>query len=354
MSNNSISNSTITTAASRFQGNAGQHNNGNGHTGHRQDTNNDSGAGQNRQNNHNNGNNGNNGRARQSDGNWRNRQNSNGDNTQTRNRPPPHGDRERDTTKPKFSGATDGMQGHIFGCSEEHGDRRKYTKTIAALQHHTSTFPNSEDFQSLFKTTPTSPVIDEPDEPKKNEPRCEVKTLIFQEEVKYYVKRKTTLRSNLVAIWNTVIGQCTDLMKTKLESYPTYTAMEDARDCPWLLATILSITLQFDNRRYPYSSLLDAYHKFFSCRQSPNQSVDDYRQNLILWSDVIEQYGGTLVFNASLPSKTHPTTQKPRTSEQRIAAAKQETLAMALLRGSDSTRFGSPFGSRQQFCRRAR
>jgi hypothetical protein len=338
MSNNSISNSTITTAVSRFQGNTS--NNGNGHTGHRQDTNNESGTGQHRHNNHNNGNNG---RTRPSDNNWRTRHNpnNNGDNTQTRNRPPPNSDRDRDTTKPKFSGASEGMQGHIFGCSEEHGDRRKYTKTIAALQHHTSTFPHSEDFQSLFKTTPTSPVIEEPDEPKKGEARSEVKTLIFHEEVKHYVKRKTTMRSNLVAIWNTIIGQCTDLMKSKLESYSKYNEMEDARDCTWLLTTILSITLQFDNRRYPYSSLLDAYHKFFSCRQSPNQSVDDFRQNLILWSDVIEKYGGTLVFNASLPSKTHPTTQKPRTSEQRIAAAKQETLAMALLRGSDSTRYGS-------------
>ena len=342
MSNNSISNSTITTAASRFQGNAS--NNGNGHTGHRQDTSNASGGGHNRNNNNNNGNNGhngNNGRNRPSDGSWRSRTNSNGDNTQTRNRPPPNSDRDRESTKPKFSGATDGMQGNIFGCSEEHGDRRKYSKTIAALQHHTSTFPNSEDFQSLFKTTPTSPTIEEPEEPKKSAIKSEVKTLIFQEEVKYYVKRKTTLRSNLVAIWNTVIGQCTDLMKSKLESYPTYTANEDARDCTWLLTTILAVTLQFDNRRYPYSSLLDAYHKFFSCRQSPNQSVDDYRQNLILWSDVIKKYGGTLVFNNSLTSKTIPNTDTPRTSVQRTAAAKQEILAMALLRGSDATRYGS-------------
>ena len=258
MSNNSISNSTITTAASRFQGNT--HNNGVGHTGHRQDTNNDQGAGQGR---HNNTNNGNNNRTRPSDNNWRTRNNTNSDSAQSRNRPPPVNDRDRDTTKPKFNGATDGMQGHIFGCSEEHGDRRKYTKTLAALQRHTSTFPNSEDFQSLFKSNPTPPVIDEPEEPKKSDARSEVKTLIFHEEVKYFVKRKTTLRSNLVAIWNTIIGQCTDLMKSKLESYPTYTAMEDAHNCTWLLTTILSVTLQFDNRRYPYSSLLDAYHKFF-------------------------------------------------------------------------------------------
>jgi hypothetical protein len=203
---------------------------------------------------------------------------------------------------------------------------------------------NSEDFQSLFTTTPTTPTIAEPAEPdpiKKGTTRSELQDLIFKEEVKQYVLRRGVLRSNLVAIWNLIIGQCTDLMKSKLESYSVFRTKETARDCTWLLTTILAVTLQFDNRRYGYNSLLDAYHKFFSCRQSPTQSVDDYRQNLILWSEVIEQYGGTLVFNASLASKTHPTTDKPRTADQRTAAAKQETLAMALLRGADPARYGS-------------
>jgi hypothetical protein len=129
-------------------------------------------------------------------------------------------------------------------------------------------------------------------------------------------------------------------MKSKLDSIPAFETHETARDCSWLLVTILKITLQFDNRRYAYNTMLDAYHKFFSCRQSNTQSVDDYLQALVLWSDIIEHHGGTIVFNLNLTA-ARDAKGKLISEDTRTTTAKQETLAMALIRGADPTRYGS-------------
>lgn len=91
-------------------------------------------------------------------------------------------------------------------------------------------------------------------------------------------------------------------MKAKLESNANFEDRETSRDCAWLLTTILAITLQFDNRRYRVNTLLEAYQKFFTCRQSPSQSVDDYRQALTTWANIIDHHGGTLVFTEPSPT----------------------------------------------------
>ena len=292
----------------RYRNNTGSHNNNTNNSGRHRNGNSHSGA----QNNNN------------------NRQRNNA----TDHRAPGHHDPN------KFKGNTDGMNGHIFGCTEDRSDRRQYLKTVAALQQFTSKFPNSADFQCLFKSTPTTPVIPEPALPP-TEGRTEVQDLIFKEEIKQYVAGCSALRSNCVAIWKVIISQCTDIMKSKLDSIPAFETHEVARDCSWLLVTILKITLQFDNCQYAYNTMLDAYHKFFSCRQSNTQSVDDYRQALaLLWSDIIEHHGGTIVFNLNLTA-SRDAKGKLISKETRTATAKQETLAMALICGADPTRYGS-------------
>ena len=80
-----------------------------------------------------------------------------------------------------FKGATEGMNGHIFGCFDEHSDKRAYTKTIEALdQHATKTYKFPEDFASLFTVEPSAPEIVKPRTPPK-EGRDEVDDLIFKE-----------------------------------------------------------------------------------------------------------------------------------------------------------------------------
>ena len=100
------------------------------------------------------------------------------------------------------------MHGHTFGCNEEQGDRRQHLRTVAALQQCTSKLPFSKDFQCLFKATPNLPTISKPEPPiaPGKDSISELQDLIFKEEIKQFVSQRTKLRSNLVAIWNIIIG----------------------------------------------------------------------------------------------------------------------------------------------------
>ena len=104
----------------------------------------------------------------------------------------------------------------------------------------------SEDFSSLFLT-------EESAIPGQTKAHDKTDNLIFNEQIKQYLKRCFTLKGNLAATWSVAIGhQCTETsMKAKLVSVKEYdNKQQQESDCNWLLKIILSITLQFDNRRY--------------------------------------------------------------------------------------------------------
>ena len=269
-------------------------------------------------------------------GRGRNRNNRNSRNDRQGN----NGDNPRAARPATFKGETEGMNGHTFGCFDEQGDKRQYVKTMEALAQYTrKTYKFSEDFSSLFLAEPYTPKLEKPNPPPK-EDRTETDDLIFREEIKQYVNRCSALKGNLAAIWSVAIGQCTDTMKAKLESLKDFETKHADSDCHWLLKSILSITLQFDQRRYGHLAIMDAYQKFLSCKQSNNQTVEDYRRQITLWSDTIEHHGGSIVANYNLTSATD-SQGRSLTVEQRNEFSRQETLAMALLRGFDPTRYGT-------------
>ena len=167
-----------------------------------------------------------------------------------------------------FQGATEGMNGHIFGCFDGHSDKRAYTKTVEALdQHATKTYKFPEDFASLFTVESSAPEIVNPTAPPK-EGRDEVDDLISKEQIKQYVARCSALKGNLATIWSVAIGQCTETMKAKLLSIKEYDKRHKESDCHWLLKSILSITLLFNKRRNGYLAIMDAYQNFLICKQT--------------------------------------------------------------------------------------
>ena len=168
------------------------------------------------------------------------------------------------------------MNGHTFGCFDEQGDKRQYVKTVEALsQYANKTYTFSEDFSSLFLAEATAPVLEKLKPPPK-EGRDEIDDLIFKEQIKQYVNRCSTLKGDLAAIWSVAIEQCTETMKAKLVSVKEYDDKHRESDYNWLLKSIWSITLQFNNKRFSYLAVVEAHQRFLNCKQQPNQTLEEY------------------------------------------------------------------------------
>ena len=240
---------------------------------------------------------------------------------------------------PIFTGNTDGMSGHVFECFEEQDDRRQYGKTVEALDAYArKTLSYSADLAPLFASNMAAKTIERPDNIVEAADKLE--EMIFAEEVKEYVKRTRTLKSNLATIFAVAWGQCSEAMKARVKTHNGYDAMALANDCVWLLKQIRSVTLQFHDNKDSFMSLLDAQFGFLSCKQKPNESADEYAENLIGWSDTIETHGGTVAVNFKLIGETADD-GSVRSDKTRQEMARERTIATCLIRNADSSRYGT-------------
>ena len=238
-----------------------------------------------------------------------------------------------------FKGTTLEMNSNVFECYDEQTDRRQYARTLEALDGYVKKgMKYSEDLAPLFAAQMTQPVIEKPTSPGAD--ADETDTLIWKEDVKEYSKRLRIMRGNLAAIQAVVWGQCSEAMKAKIKSIHDYDTKTTECDCAWLLKNIKAVTMQFDDKRNGYVSLLDAMAGFLNCRQQQGQTADSYLESMKSWVDTIEHHGGSVVYNPKLaPEKD--ANGITRTDEERNIIARDQTLAVALIRGADPTRYGT-------------
>ncbi len=238
-----------------------------------------------------------------------------------------------------FKGSTEGMCGHVFECYEEQDDRRQYLKTVEALDAYArKTLPYTADLAPLFAATMKAPEVEQPDNIATDADK--LTEMIFAEEVKEFVKCTRTLKSNLATIFAVAWGQCSEAMKARVKTRKGYEAMAVANDCVWLLSQIRSVTLQFHDSKDSFMSLLDAQFGFLSCKQKADESADDYADTLIGWSDTIETHGGTVAVNFKLIGATAED-GTTRSDAKRQAMARERTIATALIRNADPSRYGT-------------
>jgi hypothetical protein len=148
------------------------------------------------------------------------------------------------------------------------------------------------------------------------------------------------LRGNLAAVQAVIWGQCSEAMKAKIKSLDGYDTSDGKDNCKWLLSNIKAVTMQFDAKHNGYVSMLDATAGFLNCRQQPGQSADSYLEALKSHTDTIEYHGGVLALNPKLAPE-RKTNGTKYTEEERTKIARDCTLAAALIRGSDPTRYGT-------------
>jgi hypothetical protein len=238
-----------------------------------------------------------------------------------------------------FTGGTTEMNGNVFQCYEEQDDRRQYAKTLEALGSHArKTMKYSEDLAPLFAETMCAPTITEPEDLDSN--ASTTKQLIYNEQIKEYVRRERELKGNMNALYSVVWEQCSDTMKAKVKAVTTYKEKAAALDCFWLLKQIKAITLQFDETKDKFMSLLDARTSLMNCKQDIGQTNDVYKAILRGWADTIEYHGGSVAEDFTLIPEKDANGVK-RSEVERKDLARDRTLSLLFIRGADPTRYGT-------------
>ena len=234
------------------------------------------------------------------------------------------------------------MNGHVFQVFYECNDKRQFTRTIEALEEYfAKNLKHAGDMTTLTRELKNPTIEEPPDLPEEETSR--LKVAIFEKKVAAYVTRCDILESNLQAAYAVIWGQCSEAMKAKLQGLEKYNTARDTCDCGWLLTQIKAIRHKFEEKRYGYSSLNDAYTNFYMHRQQAEESLADYLHQFKENIDVLEHYGGSVGIDKGSQElvEKYLDPDKSTSSDEKKRISRERALAIQFLKGADRKRFGN-------------
>ena len=157
-----------------------------------------------------------------------------------------------------------------------------------------------------------------------------------------YVKRKTVLVENIKTAYSLIWGQCSDVMRQKVEAYSGYPIISKHGDAIELLKVIKDVAYNYQVQKYTPEAVCEAKRRFYGCRQLRHQSTQAYFEHFQNQVDVISHIGGIVGNDPILISKTAGNLGKEveEMNEEDRSKTKDEFLAIAFLTGADRMRYG--------------
>ena len=249
---------------------------------------------------------------------------------------------------PSFKGSIEKMNGHVFQTYGEQPKRGEFQRTLDELKIYCSTTYIQEAvlLEPLFERL-ENPVLEKPTKPVYSQD-SEEKSLeedIYKEEIKVYVKARASLKNTLHSLFSVIWGQCSQVLKNKLESKSEYEDIKANSDVSGLLKLIKTIVYQFETHTSIYEALDEAKKNYYLYYQEPKTSNSQHVKNLQNMVEVIEYHGGSVTDDQALVRYERDLEahlpEGERSSEETLKRrAKDKMLGVALIRRADRGRYG--------------
>ena len=82
-------------------------------------------------------------------------------------------------------------------------------------------------------------------------------TKIWEIKITEYIKKRDKIGANLKKLSSLVWGQCTELMRTKLQQMPSFDEINGHQDAIGLIKSIKGLTFKFDVKQYAPMAMVD-------------------------------------------------------------------------------------------------
>jgi hypothetical protein len=147
---------------------------------------------------------------------------------------------------PKFEGKCADLKGHIYDCSDvrQSDQYTKTTKEIAEYVGRTYTYGGDA---RLAVETLTLPTFTIPTDPPEDANRTE--TRIWEKTVDEHVKQLSYLTENMKTLYSLVWGQCTEIMRQRLEAHESFAGVSSTGDGLGLLKLVKGVAFQFQSQK---------------------------------------------------------------------------------------------------------
>jgi Reverse transcriptase (RNA-dependent DNA polymerase) len=248
--------------------------------------------------------------------------------------------------KDKFKGKCDKLEGHVFDANK-YNQADEYIRTVKEIGEYVGTtydmgadvrqaIEGNDDNRKVIFNKPVKPIsIDATDE------------LIWKKEVDFYVRRKATLESNLRKLFTLVWGQCTDVMREKLEALDQWETIKKDYDALALLKQIKTINFKFEDQKYVYGSVYYANKRFYNYKQAAEDSANEHYEKFNNLISVVDAYGGTighekilLIEDEAYVTLSDADQKDPDNIKAANKRNKEKFLSFCFIAKADTTKYG--------------
>ena len=244
---------------------------------------------------------------------------------------------------PKFEGKCADLKGHIYDCSDVR-QSDQYTKTTKEIAEYVGrTYTYGDDARLAVETLALS-TLAKPTDPPADANRTD--TRIWEKTVDEHVKQRLRLDENMKTLYSLVWGQCTDIMRQKLEAHESFAGVSSTGDGLGLLRLVKGVAFQFQSQKYLPHALHEALKRYYNCSQGKYATAQVYLEHFQNVIAVVTECGGSIAGHPGVENliiAEGGIAREDMTAAQIVAVRETATArstAMTFLLGCDRSRFG--------------
>ena len=174
---------------------------------------------------------------------------------------------------PKFEGKCMDLKGHIYDCSDVR-QSDQYTKTTKEIAEFVGrTYKYGGDARLAVESL-KKPEFEMPSDPIDGASKTMER--IWEKTVDEFVKRSTHLEENMKTLYSLVWGQCTDIMRQKLDAHESFAEVSSMGDGIRILRLVKGIAFQFQSQKYLPHALHEALKRYYNCARGKFANTQTY------------------------------------------------------------------------------
>jgi hypothetical protein len=246
---------------------------------------------------------------------------------------------------PKFEGKCPDLKGHIYDASDAR-QSDQFIKTTREIGEFVGrTYKYGGDI-CLAVEKLSIPAIAPPADHSEDATKTEIR--IWEKLVDEHVRKISYLSENIKSLYSLVWGQCSDVVRQKVEANKDFEAIANVGDGIKLLLLLKGISFHLQSQKYLSHSIHEALKRYYNCAQGRYATTQAYMEHFQNVIDVVTTSGGSIAGHsgvedaiiADMPGKE----TKETLTDAQLKKVQEDTAArstaIALLLGCDRSRYG--------------
>jgi hypothetical protein len=214
---------------------------------------------------------------------------------------------------------------YVYGVPRQ---AENYLRTTRKIADHVGTTMGKDMWYLVHELEE----VEFPNPPEPEEIDGKPKSMIEVEKFRMLFKMKEEKEENYKKekgkVFRIIVGQCTNVMRNKIEGLSEFKKMEMSDDVIGLLKKLKGFAYSTQGVQYEYWTMQAALRNWINLAQEPKESIEKYGQRFVEQTNVTEEVWGALI----------PMTMKGKKTEEQVEAG-NKFKACVFLAGVDRQRF---------------